>query len=296
MTSLGSSATSVSMETVERLHKLSTAFHVFIYFCPEGGKSYAADGIEGWGGYFASRTAAMGPLPTEMVQATFYNFSPDVVAPAMDGVWDRVTAEQMQLARWRAVADVFDATSRDALSEADLDEAIAGFQRCVDGLAWDGRPLAAGNKAVLVDLDASDYKDDKLVRLWQLATIIREWRGDAHIALLVTEPLSGVECTVISHAQKGGFTKASRGWPEGQWNAAVDRLTREGWISDEETLTPEGVARRAELEDKTNQLAAPMWAGFTDDEVNRLGDLLQPLVDALAEAGHLKPIGIRPKG
>ncbi len=290
-----SASSPVSLETVARLHSITTGFHVFIYFCPEAGASYATEGIEGRGGYFASRTAAMGPLPTEMVTATFYNFSPGIVAPAMDGVWDSVTAEQMQLARWRAVAEVCDATCRDALTEAEVDEALALAQRSVDALTWEGRPLAAGNQAAMALLDASEFADDKLVRLWQLVTIIREWRGDAHIGLLIAEPLTGAECTVISHALKGGFTKASRAWPDEVWDAAVARLTADGWISDEETLTAEGAARREALEARTNEVSAPVWAGFDDAEVNRLGDLLQPLVDGIAEAGHLKPIGISPK-
>lgn len=287
--------TPVSLDTVARLHQVTSAFHVFIYFAREGTDSYAQEGIHDRAGYFASRTAAMGPLPTELVMATFYNFNPDLVASAMDGVWQTTTPDKMQLARWRAVAAVLDKTCRDTLSDDELAEAVDITRQAVDGLRWDGRPLAAGNAAAMRLLDHSDFAHDELIRLWQLVAIIREWRGDTHIGLLIAEPLTGVECTVVTHARQGGFTRASRSWSDEAWDAAVQGLIDRGWLVDEETLTDKGLERRRRLEDRTNELSRPIWAGMDEAKVNRLGDLLQGLVDDIAQHGYLKPVGIRPK-
>lgn len=287
--------TPVSLDTVARLHQVTTGFHVFIYFAREATDSYAREGVHDRAGYFASRTAAMGPLPTEMVMATFYNFNPELVASAMDGVWNTTTAEKMQLARWRAVAEILDKTCRDTLSDDETAEAIDITQQAVNGLRWDGRPLAAGNAAAMRLLDNSDFANDDLIRLWQLVTIIREWRGDTHIGLLIAEPLTGVECTVITHARQGGFTKASRSWSEEAWDTAVAELADRGWVVDEGTLTEKGLELRKRLEDRTNELSAPIWDGMDQATVNRLGDLLQPLVDHIAQHGYLKPVGIRPR-
>ena len=38
-------------------------------------------------GYFASRSAAMGPVPAEVVMATFYNFHPRMVRRAIPDAW-----------------------------------------------------------------------------------------------------------------------------------------------------------------------------------------------------------------
>jgi hypothetical protein len=287
--------TPVSLDTVARLHQVTTGFHVFIYVAREATDSYAREGVHDRAGYFASRTAAMGALPPEMVMATFYNFNPELVATAMEGVWNTTTAEKMQLARWRAVAEILDKTCRHTLSETERAEAIEIAQRAVNGLRWDGRPLAAGNAATMRLLENSDFADDDLVRLWQLVTIIREWRGDTHIGLLITEPLTGVECTVVTHARQGGFTKASRSWPEEAWDTAVAGLADRGWLVDEDTLTDKGLEFRKRLEHRTNELSAPIWNGMDEATVNRLGDLLQPLVDDIAQHGYLKPFGIRPK-
>ena len=48
------------------------SYHGLIYFVPEADQHYTALGLEpGMMGYFASRAAAMGPVPAEVVIATF---------------------------------------------------------------------------------------------------------------------------------------------------------------------------------------------------------------------------------
>ncbi|MDH3295748.1 MAG: hypothetical protein OER95_15630, partial [Acidimicrobiia bacterium] len=131
----------VALSTVARLHELTTGLHVFIYFCPEAPEEYGKIGVTGWSGYFASRTAAMGPLPTEMVIATFYNFSPERVGRAMQGVWDSVTPRQVQAARWVAAARVLDEKVAPVVTEHEVTEAIEIMQGAVDGLDWSGRPM-----------------------------------------------------------------------------------------------------------------------------------------------------------
>ncbi|MEM9650721.1 MAG: hypothetical protein AAGA65_01405 [Actinomycetota bacterium] len=291
------SSEGVSLKTVERLHTLTTWLHVPVYFAREAAEEYAKEGIHGWSGYFGSRTAAMGELPTEAIIATFYNFSPDVVGPATAGLWQTTTAEAMQLARFRLMASIFDDVGRDAMAPdgAALAEATRTLEAVVGGLDWGGKALAAGNHDALAALERSEFADDRLLRLWQLATIVREWRGDAHIAVLTTEPLSPVECTVISWAMTGAAqVKESRGWAEPTWDTAVAGLIERGWMSDTTSMSDDGKRHRAAVETRTNELARAMWAGLDDAAVNHLGDLLKPTVDAIVQSGRLKPIGVRP--
>ncbi len=283
---------SVTLDTVARLHGIVTWFHVFIYSADEATEEFERVGLEGRSGYFASRAAGMGPVTPEVITATFYNFPHSLVERWMTGCWDRVTPEQALAARWQAVARVLDSHVRPALSDDAVAEATDIAQRAVDGLTWPGRPLAAGHAASL-----EQCPDHDLVRLWQLLSVLREWRGDGHVALLTAEPLDGVECTVITYALSKGrsFLKRSRSWPDEVWSSAVDRLTAEGWISAEDAMTDEGKARRRQLETRTNEVAAAMWNGFDDATVNRLGDLLEPAVEALTAANYFAMFG-RPAG
>ena len=59
-----------------------------VYFIDDAHERYAALGLHGRSGYFASRAAPMGAVPAEVVIATFFNFRPQLVRKAMDGVWD----------------------------------------------------------------------------------------------------------------------------------------------------------------------------------------------------------------
>ncbi|MDH4277157.1 MAG: hypothetical protein OEW83_03635 [Acidimicrobiia bacterium] len=280
--------TPVSLETVARLHGITTWFHVFVYSAPEATEEFDKVGLDGRSGYFASRSAPMGPVPPEVITATFYNFPPALVERWMRGRWEAVSPTEASAARWRAVGRVLNTHVRPVMPADAIAEATDIAQRVVDGLAWPGRPLAAGHAAIL-----DQCPDDDLVRLWQLVAVLREWRGDGHIALLTAEPLSGAECTVISYALSKGrsFLKASRSWGDDEWSAAVDRLTADGWISADEAMTEEGQVRRRALETRTNELAAAMWEAFDHVTANRLGDLLEPAVEALTAADYFAMFG-----
>ena len=59
----------------------------------------------------------------------------------------------------------------------------------------EGRPLAAAHCDV-------DWPDEPHLVLWHAQSILREFRGDGHIALLVVHGLSGVEA-LVTHAGNG---------------------------------------------------------------------------------------------
>lgn len=277
-----------------RLHNATTLFHAFIYFSPEAAAEYEAIGVHGRAGYFGSRTAAMGELATELVVATFYNFSPDLVAKSMDGLWAKASAADLQEARWRAVDKAFSTHVRPVMSAEAVEEAIELSQAAVDGLEWAGRPMAAGNAAQLRALSSGEFAGNDLIRLWQLVTVIREWRGDAHIGLLIAEPLDGAECTVVSEALapfKPGAVKTSRAWSEADWAAATDRLGARGWVNADGTITDDGRTKRAKIEHRTNELAVPLIDSIGIEGADRLGELLKPGNDALLAGNYFAAIG-----
>src|SRR5919108_3413107 len=68
-----------------------------IFFSPEAFANYEALGLDGWSGYFCSRAAPMGAVSPDVIVATFYNFSPDIVRPNVR--WDLASPEQVLAAR-----------------------------------------------------------------------------------------------------------------------------------------------------------------------------------------------------
>lgn len=284
--------TELSLTTVARVHDITTMFHAFVYFASEAVEEYAAVGVRGPSGYFASRSAPLGPVSAEVVTATFYNFSPDLVRSAIDGTWEIVSPEEMQRARWRAVMRILDSTVADAVTDVDVSEAIDVAESCVAGLSYAGRPLAAANASVLARLDDPAFVGNRLLRLWQLVTILREWRGDAHIGLLIAEPLDGCECTVVSEHlfQRPGIIRSTRAWSEADWSRAVERLTGRGWL-DADGITDEGRERRRVIERRTNELDALAWNGMDDQELHRFADLLKSAIEALTAGNYFAAMG-----
>src|SRR4030095_16888652 len=71
-----------------RMWRALEPLHLTVYFSPEPRDAYRQAGLRGgWMGYFASRSAAMGPVPAEVVMATFYNFHPRMVRRAIPDAW-----------------------------------------------------------------------------------------------------------------------------------------------------------------------------------------------------------------
>lgn len=249
-------------------------YHGFIYFAPEAAEAYAALGVEGRTGYFLSRSAAMGRVSPSVVVATFYNFNPSLVIHAMDGVPDDVELDDVIGARYRAADRVLRARLGDAVSSpemiraADLAErATAGLlERCV------GRPLAAAHAGL-------PAPEEDHLRLWWAVTALREYRGDGHLVALVDAELSGLEALVV-HAASGDVSadvlKATRAWPDTDWDRAVDGLVARGLLEPDGSFTDAGRDLHRQIEDRTDRLAAPAWSQLSDDEGAELRELVRP--------------------
>ncbi|HKA94492.1 MAG TPA: hypothetical protein VKE97_11860 [Acidimicrobiia bacterium] len=267
--------------------------HAVVYFAPDVKTAFEDVGLHGfWRGYFASRAAPMGPVPPEVVIATFYNFHPDMVRWAMADAWQRaepaaVTASRLRLAERTLRAWL----GEDALASPDVAEAAALARRMAEAASPLGRPLFAAYTTL-------DWPDEPHVILWHAATLLREHRGDGHVVTLVGEQIDGCEANVLagaSGATTGELQQASRQWPDEEWGAATERLRLRGWIDTDSTLTQAGSAARGRLEDRTDELAAPPLAVLDDVERRRLLDLLERLSRAVLDAGAItfpNPIGL----
>ena len=270
----------MDQSVVHDVHMAINLAHRFVYFVPEAGEEYAAIGVTGRGGYFASRAAPLGAVPDEVIIATFYTFSPSAVRSAMPGAWAAAAPAALQQARFRVVRRALDRVGVE-LSHDTIAEARSIIDPVVAGLDLAGKPLAAANAAVALP-------DDPLVALWQQVAVVREWRGDVHIAVLVANEVGPADCLLLQVATGRfpmGVARATRQWDDEQWSAAIGRLAARGWADVDGQLTDLGRQERERLEADTDRLCVPIWEPVGDRGARRLTEILEPIHAAMNAAG-----------
>ncbi|HEY4789930.1 MAG TPA: hypothetical protein VIJ05_01160, partial [Actinomycetes bacterium] len=221
-------------------------------------------------GYFASRSAAMGPVPAEVVTATFYNFHPRMVRRAIPDAWGFAPPERVLAARLEGA----DAALRRLLGPwadgPEAAEAAALVRQATEGLDPAGRPLFAAHAAL-------GWPEEPHLALWHAATLYREFRGDGHVACLLADGVDGCEAHVLAAGAgqlPGAFLREYRGWSEEEWAAAAARLRARGLVAGDGRLTEAGRAARAAIEDRTDDLAMDPWRHLGEQGCARLLDLL----------------------
>lgn len=267
-----------------RVHRAIDSLHAFMYFVPEAEEEFTGVGLRpGRMGYFASRSAPMGPVPAGVTAATFYNFNPEIVARHIPRAWGLATIEDILAARLR-VADraLRRMLGEDAVRIPAVAEAAELARTAAGGLPVQGRPLYAGHAGL-------EWPDEPHLVLWHAVTLLREYRGDGHVAVLLTAGVGGLDALVTHTATRRGFTeqaaKVTRGWSDEQWAAARARLRQRGLLDAEGGLTEAGMAHRQTIEDATDDLAAEPWLNLGVESTLRLLDLGKALSRQLVRAG-----------
>jgi hypothetical protein len=169
-------------------------------------------------------------------------------------------------------------------------EAARLCQEAADAIGIAGRPLGAANAGL-------PRPEDPLDVLWQAATVLREHRGDGHVAALLVAGLDGCESLVWRAAvdSRRELLQPARGWSDQDWDDATARLVTRGWLDADGQPTAAGVSARDEIEKTTDELAAGPWRALGGKAVSRLAELLRPLA-AAAAAGlpYPNPVGMAP--
>ncbi|CAN5703272.1 hypothetical protein BH24ACT15_BH24ACT15_05860 [soil metagenome] len=257
------------------MHGIIEPFHAILYFAPEAVQGWERLGLEPRGqGYVAGRAAPLGAVGPRVAAAIFYNFNPAMFDAALPAAWELATPAQVLAARAQAIQDLYtriDAPTQHLAATTDV------ARRAADATATEGRPLAAANKAV--DLPGMPFAD-----LWQALTVVREHRGDGHVALLTAEGLTPVEALVLyagwQDTVSQRFLQKSRMWDDQAWGDGEESLRQRGLL-DSTGLTGDGRSLRDHLERRTDQLALPLWDEIGREESLALFDGLLPLVQAL---------------
>ncbi|MFC9295299.1 hypothetical protein ACFTWH_15850 [Streptomyces sp. NPDC057011] len=275
-------------------HGAINPLHSTVYFSPDYLKELAALGVADPGAAnLAGRAAAMGPVGAGVVAATFYNYRYEHLARVLPAVWDTVSPEQVIAARYRAADSTLRRLLGDETVESpELAEAAELAIRATEGCTRHARTLYSAH----ADLPVPEQPH---LRLWHAATLLREHRGDGHLAALLIVGLDPVEALVSHGATGKGMTskwlKATRGWQQADLDAAAGRLRERGVLDADGELTEDGLALRERLETETDRLDAAPYEHLGAQGLARLAELGGGFVLKAVAAGAF-PADLRGKG
>ncbi|MFI5627128.1 hypothetical protein ACIA03_26965 [Nocardioides sp. NPDC051685] len=276
-----------------RLWKLLEPIHAVGYFSPEPIALLKEAGYRGyWMGYFAARSAPLGAVAPEVVHAVFYNFAFSHVSRALPDAWDFAPPEVAHDARRSGSVAALRRQLGPLVDSDDVARAASLASRAALGAPLEGRPLYAALRSLPV-------AEDPLTLLWGAATLLREHRGDGHVAALLTAGIGGRESHVF-HALATGLSPSvyatSRNIHEAEWSALVSGLRSRGLVTDDgRSLTDAGRETKAGIESRTDELAASAYASLEPAEVEELITLLRPLTKAVIASGEIpgqSPMGL----
>ena len=286
--------TSLPERAGRRCHNAVNPLHSTLYFGKHLSSQLAPYGLEDHSAcYLAVRAAPLGAVTAGTVTATFYNFNHTLIAQLVPEIWEHASPDTILAARLRAV----DATLRELLGEdgvaaPEVAEAAKLALRATEGCTRPGRPLYAGN----ADLPVPEPPH---LALWHAATLLREHRGDIHIALLQQFNLDPLEALATHTATGKGMAPrwvlSTRGYSEKDWTRAQDRLRERELLDEAGELTLAGEALRRELEEETDRLDAGPYTHLGAEGVARLTELGRQLSGVALQAGAF-PDGLFGKG
>jgi len=267
-------------ETVE-LHKRARGLRnvtepiaAGVYFAPEAHQGYEAQGLDYFEGYFCSRSACLGAAPWSVVCAAFAAFKPAAVQAAVTSGWQKTTPAPMLAAREAGATAQLERLVGDTVDPAGVERATEILYAASDGVDPSGRALFAG-------LSILDRPTTRFGAVWRSADLVREHRGDGHIAAWMPH-VDSTEITVLTELAWGIPARSyvfTRGWNANEVDAAYARLTDRGLLADG-ALTAEGKDLRDHIERTTDESTSAVMDRIGDD-YDELIALLTPMAEAI---------------
>ncbi len=239
----------------------------------------AEHGLDFMSSYVGGRATSLGQPKGAVVASAFAWFEPGLVAALYDAASAALPHTQLVSVRDEATV----ASLRAALGDHDPTEMADLLAAAAEGASGTGRPLFSG-------LLQCGRPIDPVHRLWWACDLVREHRGDSHVAAANLAGLGPVEMNVLTELWVGmpqlSYT-ATRGWSPEVMEQAVDSLTSRGLV-DDGALTEAGRATRDSIEDDTDAQEQSI--------VDALGDRLDEVCEQLdvwgthcIEAGAFPP-------
>lgn len=268
--------------TIDPARSLAAALEPFagqVYFSPECHAGYEALGfgpssaevggvqMPEMAAYFTSRGSVMGQVPGTVVAAAFGVFKPAIVLPSVETGWSKTDAVTIEAARTEGAVGQLRRV---------LGDRPDGLERGLELLRTATRDLEPAGKPLFAGLLAQPVPDSSLGEAWRRADMLREYRGDAHVAVWTAEGFDACEIGLLTELYWGLPARSysrTRGWNEDDYAGATARLEQRGLLADD-ALTAVGRETREAVEVATDAACAPI--------VDVLGDDLPTLVDLLS--------------
>lgn len=261
-----------------KLRNVTEPIAAGVYFAPEAIDGYQNLGLDYFEGYFCSRSACLGRAPWSVVCAAFAAFKPAAVESAVTSGWAKAEPQAMLDARLAGATRQLERLIGDVASPTDVARATELLYALTDGVDPSGRMLYSG-------LSVLPRPDTPFGNLWHAADLVREHRGDGHIAAWIPYTDS-TEITVLTELAWGIPPRSyvfTRGWTEDEVDAAYARLTARGLV-DEHGLTEAGTALRDQIETATD-LASRAVTERLAEHGDELFALLTPWSEAIVAGG-----------
>ncbi|MEU1145252.1 MarR family transcriptional regulator [Streptomyces sp. NPDC005863] len=271
-------------DTARRMFGLLEPICLVTFHADETNEELAALGHRTyWDGYFASRAAPLGRVPAEVVHAAFYSFADGEVARHIPSAWETIPPEVSLAARQRGSAASVRRILGDRMAEsAGLVRAADLTTKAATSAPTEGRVMYAGMRTLPVP-------SEPVARLWHSATMLREHRGDGHIAALVGARIGGTEAHVLSALDMGVHPPESFGrihhLPRERLATVMNGLRERGLVDTDGRFTDAGREAKQRIEALTDDLAAPPFEALSPTELDELITELEPITARLVAAG-----------
>ncbi len=255
--------------------------HVPVYVSAETREALAGLGLtDPRVAYFAQRSAPLGVVPVEVVIATFYGFAPRAVKAAVPGAWAITSPDAVLTATLHAMGVML---RRILTANEQVERAVELLRPIAERHPIAGRPLAAAWASV-------PWTGDAHVDLWLATTIIRESRGDSHLAVLVTHGIG----PLASHLLQSGDEAArrpkltsNRGWTDAEIDATVAEMQQCGLLDGEGVLTARARELSARIEGLTDEASSTAWAATPVAVIEEVCDLAVAIARPIIASGSL---------
>jgi hypothetical protein len=195
-------------------------------------------------------------------------------------VWRTTTPEAAIAARQLGCAKALRRILGDHVDSPAFARATDLLLRAATSAPLEGRPMYAALRAIAIP-------DDVVARLFHAASLLREHRGDGHIAALMIEGVGRLEAHVL-YALAMDMPAENFGrihhLPAAQLAGVIDGMRERGLIDDDGWLSEPGRAVKQRVEALTDDLAAKPYESLEPGELQELMAVLEPLATPLLAA------------
>lgn len=242
-------------------------------------EALAARGLNFLTAYVYGRAACMGDVSPTLVVSAFAAFEPSFVIATYEEARSLIKRDELLAIRDTSTIE----SLQSILGNADVTGTVRILRRGLSAVDGIGRALFSG-------LLSRPWPDSPIGQLWRACDMVREHRGDSHIAAYITSGLGPVEMNILTELYVGMPLRsfvATRGWSQEIIDSTITQLQKKGLIN-EETLTSQGLQLREEIEKQTDLMEQPLVDAIGED-FNTLVMQLNQWSEMCIKAGAFPP-------